>query len=587
MSSDIKNSIVKVAIPPLLLVLGVALAYCLPGMVGHQPWKPDEGYIFAGIFHMLQSGDWIVPYLAGETFMEKPPLYHWMAAATATLASPWLPLHDGARLASGVFIGITLWATALASSLAWGKGRGRIAILMLLGTFGLLNTVALMLPDLPLMAGFALATLGLVAHAFERKWAYLALGIGAGMGFLAKGLLAPGALAVAALALPIYSAHWRDRRYFRFLMFALLAALPWLIIWPALLYVRDPVAFMTWLWDNNIGRFLGFSVAALGASSERGFWTKTFPWFVFPWWIFIAVALWKTRASLMRETGMQVGLSVGLSLALVLAISSSARGIYALPLLPALALAATGAQQHVPVRLWKFLGALGVVIAVLVATSSWYLWSTLIWAGEAPNWQWIARNLPLKFSLPLSLSAVAVAALVFAGWLAVIWYRRRFAQGPLLVWTASIAISWALPVVLLMPWIDSAKGYDAVYDSMARALPSSYSCIQSEQLGESERGILEYAQGIVTVRKEVSPTVDCPFLMRQLKSDMPAPAGHWILLWAGNRPSCVNERFELYASQTLAEGRTHAESLRKNVIAMKIGHINRVKGTFEPNPLAD
>ena len=565
-----KSPIERISIPQGFVVLCVVLAYCLPGLIGHQPWKPDEGYIFAGIFHMLQSGDWIVPHLAGEPFMEKPPLYHWVAAATATLASPLLPLHDGARLASGVFIGITLWATAMASRLAWGEGRGRIAVLIMLGTLGLINAIPLMLPDLPLMAGFALATLGLVAHAFDRKWAFVALGIGVGMGFLAKGLLAPGAIALAAIALPLCAKGWRDRRYLRLLLLALLVAMPWLIIWPALLYTRDAVTFTTWLWDNNIGRFFGFSVDVLGAASERGFWTKTFPWFVFPWWIFIGVALWKTRANILREPGMQVGLAIALSLALVLAVAGSARVIYALPLLPALALAATGAQRQVPIRFWKILGALGVVIAIVVATLSWYLWGSLTWAGAAPDWAWIARNLPVKFSLPISLPVVATAALLSLGWLLIICCRRRIAQGPLLMWTASLALSWALPAMLLMPWIDAAKGYRGVYASMARALPPAYSCIQSEQLGESERGILQYTQGIVTVRKESSPAADCPFLIRQLRQDAQAPIGDWTLLWAGSRPSCANEKFELYASQSLTEGRLHAEALRNSAIAMKI-----------------
>ena len=572
MSFAVKNPIRDISIPQGFVVLCVVLAYCIPGLIGHQPWKPDEGYIFAGIYHMLQSGDWIVPHLAGEPFMEKPPLYHWAAAATATLASPWLPLHDGARLASGVFVGVALWATAFASRLAWGDGRGRIAVLIMLGTLGLLNTIPLMLPDLPLMAGFALAMLGLVAHAFDRKWAYLALGTGAGMGFLAKGLLAPGAIALAAIALPVCAAQWRDRRYLRLLMRALLVALPWLLIWPALLYARDPASFVTWLWDNNIGRFLGFSVDALGAASERGFWTRTFPWFVFPWWIFIAIGLWKTRAGILRDTGMQVGLAILLSLALVLAVAGSARVIYALPLLPALALAATGAQQHVPVRVWKILGALGVVIAIVIASLSWFLWGELIATGQVPDWQWIQRNLPRNFILPISLSGVAVAALLSAGWLAIIWNRRRIAEGPLLVWTASLALSWALPAVLLMPWIDAAKGYRGVYEAMATALPARYSCIQSEHLGESERGILEYTLGIVTVRKEALPAANCPFLIRQLRHSLvaPMPNGDWSLLWAGGRPNCATERFELYASQSLEEGRLHAETLRKSAIAMEI-----------------
>lgn len=559
----------QASIPQAIVVICVVLAYCLPGLIGHQPWKPDEGYIFAGIFHMLQSGDWVVPHLAGELFMEKPPLYHWVGMATATLASPLLPLHDGARLASGVFVGIALWATAAASRIAWGEGRGRMAVLIVLGTFGLLNTVPLMLPDLPLMAGFAVAMLGLVAHAFERKWAFVALGTGVGMGFLAKGLLAPGAIALATVLLPICFAQWRDRRYFRFLLRALLVALPWLIIWPAFLYARDSAAFVTWFWDNNVGRFFGFSVATLGAASENGFWTRTFPWFIFPWWIFIAICLWKTRARSLGDTGMQVGLAVSLSLALVLVIAGSARVIYALPMLPALALAATGTLKHVPGRLWNVLCALGVTIAVLVALLSWFLWGSLTYTGHVPDWQWIARQVPLQFVLPISPFAVIIAALLSAGWLAIIRYRGRMAQGPLLVWTASLAISWALPMVLLMPWIDAAKGYSGVYESMAGALPTRYSCIQSHQLGESERGILEYTQGIVTVRTEVSPGANCPFLVRQIKnSGVPKPTGEWELLWAGNRPSCANERFELYASRALEEGRLHAEILRRSAVAV-------------------
>src|SRR5450759_2499250 len=536
-----------VSIPQGLVVLCVLLAYCLPGLIGHEPWKPDEGYIFAGIYHMLQSGDWIVPHLAGEPFMEKPPLYHWIGAATATLTSSFLPLHDGARLASGLFIGITIGATAFASRIAWGTGQGRIAVLVLIGTLGLLNTILLMLPDLPLTAGFALAMLGFVAHAFGRKWAFLAVGTGVGMGFLAKGLLAPGAIGLAAIALPVCFAQWRDRRYARLLAHAFLVALPWLVTWPAILYTRNPQDFVTWFWDNNIGRFLGFSTDTLGAAAERGFWTKTFPWFLFPWWIFVATGIWKSRGKVLRDPGVQVSLTIAVSLAFVLAISGSARVIYALPLLPALALAATGTRLHVPTRLWKLLGELGIVVALAAAPLSWFLWGSLISTGQVPAWHWVERSLPLKFALPISAFSVAGALLVTAGWIGIILYRRRLAQGPLLVWSASLALSWALPALLLMPWIEAAKGYRGVFEDLGRALPAAYSCVQSEHLGESERGILEYTIGLVTVRSEASRTANCPFLVRQLRQrfDVPEPEGQWTLLWTGSRPSCGNERFKL------------------------------------------
>lgn len=580
MNSPGENLTAQLPAPQLLVVLCVALAYCLPGLIGHQPWKPDEGYIFAGIFHMLQSGDWVVPHLAGEPFMEKPPLYHWMGMVTASLTGAFLPTHDGARLASGVFIGIALWATAAASRLAWGVGSGRIAMLVMLGTLGLLNTVPLMLPDLPLLAGFAVATLGLVAHVAKQKWAFLALGTGVGMGFLAKGLLAPGAIAIAAIALPVCFAQWRERRFLVFLLLATIVALPWLTIWPTLLYARDAAAFTTWLWDNNIGRFLGFSVVTLGAASENGFWTKAFPWFVFPWWIFIAVCMWQTRTRCLNETGMQVGLAVALSLSLVLVMAGSARVIYALPIIPALALATAGAFRQAPRRLWSSLSVLGLIIVTGIGLLSWFFWGALTYFGQTPDWQWIARHVPVRFLLPISPLNVALAAVLCGGLVAIVRQAHRHTHGQLLVWTSSLAVAWALPMVLLMPWIDAAKSYRGVYDSMVMALPSNYSCIESEQLGESERGILEYTQGIRTIRREISPNASCPFLLRQTKNlEVQNPNGNWELLWAGGRQSAGNERFQLYASTLLEEGRLQAEMWRRSAVGQNAS-LSRPDGTL-------
>lgn len=43
---------------PLFLVL--VAAYLVPGLIGHDPWKQEETYIFGIVHHMLQSGDLVV-----------------------------------------------------------------------------------------------------------------------------------------------------------------------------------------------------------------------------------------------------------------------------------------------------------------------------------------------------------------------------------------------------------------------------------------------------------------------------------------------------------------------------------------------
>lgn len=57
----------------------------------------------------------MVPALAGEPFMEKPPLFNLTAAAFAKLFSSWLPLHDDARLAAGFYTGLAPLCAALAA----------------------------------------------------------------------------------------------------------------------------------------------------------------------------------------------------------------------------------------------------------------------------------------------------------------------------------------------------------------------------------------------------------------------------------------------------------------------------------------
>src|SRR3989338_2263683 len=103
-------------IPPAkALLLGVLiLIWVATGLVGHDPWKPDEATGFGLIYSILQSGDWLAPALAGEPYMDKPQLFYWTAALFAQLFSPLLPLHDGARLASGFYIALTLLFTGLA-----------------------------------------------------------------------------------------------------------------------------------------------------------------------------------------------------------------------------------------------------------------------------------------------------------------------------------------------------------------------------------------------------------------------------------------------------------------------------------------
>ncbi len=64
-------------------------------------------------------------------------------------------------------------------------------------------------------------------------------------------------------------------------------SVPWLAIWPTLLYLRSPELFREWFWINNLGRFLGF--AKLGPGNDHLHYFKILPWFAWP---ALPIALW-------------------------------------------------------------------------------------------------------------------------------------------------------------------------------------------------------------------------------------------------------------------------------------------------------
>src|ERR1700688_2852132 len=95
---------VFLSLPEQIALFAFCLSWLVLGLIGHDPWKPDEAYTLGLVYHIVHSGDWVVPALAGEPFIEKPPLYFVTAALFAKAFSWLVPLHDGARLATAFYI---------------------------------------------------------------------------------------------------------------------------------------------------------------------------------------------------------------------------------------------------------------------------------------------------------------------------------------------------------------------------------------------------------------------------------------------------------------------------------------------------
>jgi 4-amino-4-deoxy-L-arabinose transferase-like glycosyltransferase len=530
------------------LAVCICVAWMLPGLVGHDPWKPDEAYTFGLVYHLLQGGGFTVPMLAGEPFVEKPPLYFITAAFFARAFAWLLPLHDGARLASGFYVGLAILFVGGAGRELHGRGRGWVSALIVAGSLGLLVRGHQMITDTALFTGFAAGAYGL-ALALRRPLAGgVWLGVGVGVGFLAKGLLAPGVLGLAALALPCVARAWRTRSYAGTLAVAAACAAPLLAIWPAALYRESPALFYEWFVLNNFGRFFGW--AGLGPKATGLFYMDVLPWHAWPAFPLALWVLWGARVAGFARPAIQLPVVLFLPTLAVLGFATDGRELYALPMLVPLALLATPAVDTLRRGAAGALYWFAVMGFTLFAGVLWIYWSALELGMPAklsthlhtlqPGYTSGVRWIPLVFSLFLC-----------TAWIALLARIKRAPERPVIVWAAGMALVWGMLMSLFVGYFDTGKSYRSMIVSLAQAVPSG-ECVSSRNLAEPQRAMLHYYAGILTYRDEVPARQRaCNVLLVQGARDAePTVSPGWRKAWDGARPGDNQERFWLYVRAT-------------------------------------
>jgi hypothetical protein len=84
--------------------------------------------------------------------------------------------------------------------------------------------------------------------------------------------------------------------------------------------------------------------------------------------------------------------------------------------------------------------------------------------------------------------------------------------------------------------------------SMATALPASYRCIASRDVGEPQRSMLLYFAEVAVQREGAARrSGECDLLLIQgTAHEERSPGAEWIRIWDGARPGDKTERFRLY-----------------------------------------
>jgi len=538
---------------------GFILTFLLAGVIGHDPWKQDETYTFGIIYHFLNTGYLLIPENAGVAFMEKPPLYYWTAYFLCRFLGGLLSLPDCARLASPFYITIAIlcvWKTARIihrdnRDIAW------VSLLFFLGTVGIVRHSHDMFTDIALLAGCAMAFYGITLLVYRNtywKASGLWTGLGIGMAFLSKGMFMPLVLTISLAHLLIMLPTMRSRYTAYALAFGLLVASPFLLIWPALLYHTSPEFFMQWFWKNNVGRFLGFSVASLGADNKPYYIIASVFWFAFPVFPLAVMAAfrarhdWKKPEYLLPVTVSSVGLGL-------LSISASARALYLLPLIPAFTMLASTELFRLPDKFLHRWNKLMGIAGMLSLITLWIMWLSLQPGHPLPQLlPFIGTIFPTDFTSQHG-QWLAIITAAFAGGFFLYIQLRKDDNRPVAaaqIWFCAIAAVWITVNTLLLPWLDETKSYRPVITQMEdyiRHSPYGGMCMNEYHLGESIAPMLEYFSDdhiLHTVKDFEHAT--CPLMLTVTgRNDPEELQPGWKLIWKGSRALDVkDEELRLY-----------------------------------------
>jgi 4-amino-4-deoxy-L-arabinose transferase-like glycosyltransferase len=533
--------------PAKAVMLGLlCLIWLGTGLVGHDPWKHDDAYSFGLIYSMLQSGDWLVPTLASEPFMDKPPLFYWTGAAFAKLFFPLLPLHDGARLASGFYMVLTLLFMGLAGRKLYGENRGWAAAVILIGCLGMLVRAHEMITDLALLAGCAMMLYGFI-HSQERVLrAGFWIGTGMGIGFMSKGFIAPILFVLIAACLPAFFKIWRTRHYFNSLVIATLLVLPWLTIWPLLLYQHSPQLFADWAWTHNIGNWFGY--AKTGPNAESFYYLKNLPWLAWPALPLAIWVVWKSRKRLAQRDDLQLPLVVFGVMMTTLSFVPSIEEVFALPMLLPIALLATASLSMLKRGAANALDSFGLMTFALLAIVMWSGWTGLLLDNQAKITNWLKDFQP-GFEPELDTTAFTIAIIATVLWVVMVWRVGRSMRRAVVNWAAGMTLIWVLAMTLWLPWLDSGKSYRSMVASLRVSLPPKYQCIAGENVGEAQRAMLHYFGNIIT-RRDTKHRCDLRLIQGDKLSKPLLDETRWEKTWEGSRKGDKNEHYRLYRRVT-------------------------------------
>lgn len=534
-----------ISLPPSGWVLAILLVvYIFTGLIGHDPWKHDDATTIGVAYDIVSHGNWQILHLAGQPYPDAP-LYYWIAATLAQLFSWLLPVHDGARLASGLCTLLALEFILLAARELHGKDDAAAAPLILAGSIGFLFHAHEAQPMLAALTAHTAAYWALILMPRRPGFSALVFGAAAALAFLANGLLPLLTLLPVTLVALWQSAE--RKKTAALLGCALALALALCALWliplnitaPDYLsaFLRGELKPLTWQAPSNTPRYLNMLL-----------------WYAWPALPLAAWALW-SRRRVLRSKPLALPIVAFVSVLLMLGLTVDMRSAEALLLLPPLVLLAVPGVTSLRRGATNAFDWFGMMTFTIFAAVVWVAWSAMVFGWPARLARQAVRLEPgfVGHFSPLAFAFSALATLV---WFWLIVTSPRSPMRGIMHWMAGLTLFWVLIAALWMPWIDYGKSFRPLSASLAKALPAKTDCVANANLPNSILASLDYFDGIRTIPLNIDAGERCNWLLVLGKASDPEAlrAAGWRKTWEDKRPGDRREsdKFHLYKRQAKA-----------------------------------
>ena len=517
----------------------LVLAFVLPGLFGHDPWKSFDAIGVEIVHQMHLSGDWLVPRVAGEPWIEDPPFFHWVSLCVAKLASLVLPFHDAVRVASGVAV-LAACAFLHAAIPRTQEGDTRTeaaaAVLLMIGTIGLMVHAHEASTDLATLAASSAALAALFRAPLRPVSMGAAFGTALGICFLSTGFVTPLALFGVAILATAVCSEWRNRQCALFLAVGASVLLAIAASWPLALKAHAPALYAAWLTQATQAR------GAFG--SNLSYFLAISAWFLWPVWPLALWTLWMRRRTLLAPH-IFVPLAGFILLLIGVSFLGPKQDINLLAALPPLVLLAAHGLPTLRRGAAAALDWFGVMTFGFFVGLIWlgYLAMMTGWPPKvANNFAKLAPGFVPHFAwLPLA-TGLALTLL----WLVLVLQLRPAPSRSATRWAAGVALLWGTFATLWMPWADHLKSYRSVALQLASKLPSAGACVAGRNVGTPQRAALSYHADVRIQPPAAEPY--CRFLVVQgsPKHERDTPGAGWTKLSDIGRAGDKAERFRLY-----------------------------------------